>query len=91
MFGAGDGLEVLALCNDGTSDASVLLVRDGAHKGVACHDRNAETAYTVGLHGESALSGHGLNDSLDGGTSLHALIGSQVADVARTHGEDFLT
>ena len=91
LFGARDGLEVLALGDDGARDACVILVRDGTHEGVTRHDRNAETAHTVGLHGEAALAGHGLDDGLDGGAGLHALVGGQVADVARTHGEDFLT
>ena len=33
---------------------------------------------------------HAFNDGLDGRASLHALVGGQVADVAGTHGENFL-
>ena len=91
LLGARDGLEVLAFGNDGPLDATVVIVGDSTHEGVARHDGNAETAHTVGLHGEAALTGHGLDDGLDGGTSLHALIRGQVADVTSTHGEDFLT
>ena len=91
LLGARDGLEVLALGNDGARDASVVGIGDGAHQDIAGHDRDAKTAHTVGLHGEAALAGHGFDDGLDGGTSLHALIRGQVADVACAHGEDFLT
>ncbi len=91
LFSARDGLEVLALGDDGARDAGVVGVGDGAHQDIAGHNRDAETAHAVGLHREAALAGHGFDDGLDGGTSLHALVGGQVADVACTHGKDFLT
>ena len=74
LLGAGYSLEVLALGYDGACDAGLVFVGDGAHQRVARHYGYAETAHTVGLHGEAAFAGHGLDDSLYGGSGLHALI-----------------
>ena len=90
LFRAGDGLEVLALGDNGSGDASIVGVGDGTHQCVTCHDGDTQPAHTVGLHGETALTGHRLDNGLDSGTRLHALIGGEVADIAGTHGEDTL-
>ena len=42
------------------------------------------------MYGEAAFLGHGLDDGLDPGPGLHGLVRSEVADVARAHGEDAL-
>ena len=54
------------------------------------HDGNAQTAHAVGLHGETTLVVHTLDDRLDGCTSLHGLVAGEVADVTGTHGEHAL-
>ncbi len=90
LLGARYGLEILALGDDGTYDARMVVVGDGTDEGVARHDGDAEATHTVGLDGESALAGHGLDDGADGGARLHALVGGEVADVAGTDGEDAL-
>ena len=87
LFGARNGFEVFTLGDDCAGDASVVGVGNGPHKSVACHDGDAETTDTVGLHGESAFAGHGLDDGADGGAGLDTLVRGEVADVAGTHGE----
>ena len=87
-LGARDRLEVLALGDDGAGYAGPVFIRDGLDKRIGSHDRNAEAAEPVGLHGEASLVGHGLDDGLDLGACLHGLIGSQVSDVAGAYGED---
>ena len=85
-----DGFEVFALGDDRAHHARVVFIRDGFQQYVRGHDRDAEAAHTVGLHGETAFAVHALNDGLDGRAGLHSLVGGQVANVARTHGEHFL-
>src|SRR5574344_533437 len=52
------------------------------------HNRNAETAHSIGLNGKSSLIGHRLNNSFHIGASLHGLIGCEVTDVPGTYCED---
>ena len=90
-FRSRDGLEVLALRDDGAHDTAAVLVGDGFHEGVGGQDRDAEPADTVRLDGETAFVGHGLDDSLDLGPGLHRLVGGEIADVAGAHREDVLS
>ena len=90
LLGARDGLEILALGNHGARDSGVVLVGNRADEHVRRHDGDTQTAHAVGLHGETALVVHTLDDGLDGCASLHGLIAGEVADVAGTHGEHAL-
>ena len=87
LFGTGDGLEVLAFCDNGADNARTIAVGNGAYEGVTCHDGDAQTAHSVGLHRETALTRHRLDDGLDCRTGLHSLVGGEVTDITCTHGE----
>ena len=89
-FGTGNGLEVIALCDDGTGNAGMVGVGHSLHQHVGGQNRDAETAHPVGLHGEASLAGHTFYDHSDIGPGLHGLIGGQVADVAGSDRKDVL-
>lgn len=89
-FGAGDGFEIFTLGYYGAGDACTVGIGNGAQEGVTRHDGDAEAAEAVGLDGEAALAGHGLDDGANMGASLHALVRSKIADIASTYGEDAL-
>ena len=87
---ARNGFEILALGHNCSDNARMVGIRNGFQQHVRRHDGDAETTHAIGLHRKTALTGHGLDDGLDGGSSLHTLIGREVADVACAHGEHFL-
>ena len=91
LLRAGNGLEVLTLRNHRSRHSRMVGIGDGTHQGVARHNGNAQSSDAVGLHRKTALAGHRLNDGLDGSSGLHALIGSQIADVACAHRQHTLT
>ena len=88
LFRARHGLEVLAFGNHCADHAGVVLVGDGLEQRMGSDDGDAETAHAVGLHRESALVVHGLDDGHHFRTRLNRLIRSEVADIAGADGED---
>ena len=83
-------MEVLAFGNHRADYAGVVLVGDGLEQRVGGDDGDAETAHAVGLHRESALMVHRLDDGHHFRTSLNRLIRRKIADIAGPDGEDAL-
>ena len=91
LFGARDSLEIFALGNHRTRHSGIILIGYSPHQRIASHNRNTQSSHTVGLHRETSLARHGLNNGLDSSPSLHALIGGEVADVAGAYRQHSLT
>ena len=73
-LGTGNRLEILTFGYDGPGHAGPALIGDRFHERIGSHDWDAQAAETVGLDGEAAFVGHGLDDGLDFGACLHGLV-----------------
>ena len=84
------GLEILAFGDYCADNSGAIRIGNSLYKRVPGEYGDAQPANAVGLHWETALSGHGLDNGLYPCSGLHGLVRSQIADISGAHSEDIL-